>query len=555
MLAVRGVQDANVRTVDDKTYHLIISFPAQDKPTAEQLASVERRFCEALGYGEHQRISAVHHDTDNIHIHVAINKIHPTRLTIHTPKRDFRTLGETCAALETEFGFTPVNHRTRKRAGESRATDMEMAAGIESLIGWVRRTCADQIHQAQSWHELHSVMSAHGLQLHARGNGLVITAENGVTIKASSVARSLSKSALEKRLGSFEPGPGEDAVDARREPDSERIHRALESDDDGGTRRTHSKAADVTHLIDWIRRTSLDDISTADSWETFHTILSDHGLRLIKRGTWLGVAAVHGVTASADAITPDLTLSALEQRFGSFAPRADAPEDRKYEPRPVPLPFDTTALYAAYQVDLVDRRAVRAEALALTWKKRAAGIEAVKRAGRLRRALIKAAGGDRATQRLNYRLASRATRRAIEKIVAAHAAEVQRIKGERPYVRWNDWLQSQAKAGNDQALAALRARRSPDHGATDGIGHKSATSIARGNVRGIDHVTKSGTIIYRNGEATVRDDGKRLHVTRGTKDAGAAFALAVARQHYGEVLSIEGSAGLCQTNVASEAGG
>jgi hypothetical protein len=53
---------------------------------------IEERFCNALGYAEHQRISVVHHDTDNVHIHVAINKIHPTTFTIHAPIRDYKTL-------------------------------------------------------------------------------------------------------------------------------------------------------------------------------------------------------------------------------------------------------------------------------------------------------------------------------------------------------------------------------------------------------------------------------------------------------------------------------
>ena len=33
----------------------------------------------------HQRISVVHHYKDNVHIHVAINKIHPKTLTLHDP--------------------------------------------------------------------------------------------------------------------------------------------------------------------------------------------------------------------------------------------------------------------------------------------------------------------------------------------------------------------------------------------------------------------------------------------------------------------------------------
>jgi hypothetical protein len=60
-------------------------------------------FCKELGYAEHQRVSVVHHDTDNVHIHVAINKIHPTTLTLHNPGYDYKTRSKLCAILEHEL--------------------------------------------------------------------------------------------------------------------------------------------------------------------------------------------------------------------------------------------------------------------------------------------------------------------------------------------------------------------------------------------------------------------------------------------------------------------
>jgi hypothetical protein len=59
---------------------------------------IEERFCKALGYAEHQRISVIHHDTDNVHIHVAINKIHPTTFTPHNPGCDYKTL-KICSSI------------------------------------------------------------------------------------------------------------------------------------------------------------------------------------------------------------------------------------------------------------------------------------------------------------------------------------------------------------------------------------------------------------------------------------------------------------------------
>ena len=59
---------------------------------------IEERFCNALGYAEHQRISVIHHDTDNVHIHVAINKIHPTTFALHNPGCDYETL-KICSSI------------------------------------------------------------------------------------------------------------------------------------------------------------------------------------------------------------------------------------------------------------------------------------------------------------------------------------------------------------------------------------------------------------------------------------------------------------------------
>ncbi len=78
---------------------------------------------------------------------------------------------------------------------------------MESLVGWIKRECLEEIRGATSWAELHQVMRDNGLELCARGNGLVIEAGDGTTVKASTLARDLSKPALEKRLGGFEAAP------------------------------------------------------------------------------------------------------------------------------------------------------------------------------------------------------------------------------------------------------------------------------------------------------------------------------------------------------------
>lgn len=204
VLEVLATQLRNQRACGDKTYHLLISFPAGESPPDDVLRDIEDEVCQALGFGEHQRVSAAHADTDNLHIHVAINRIHPRTLAIHHPYADYKALGAACERLEHLHGLIHTNHRTIVPGARNRALDMEYLAGVESLLGWVRRECLQELRQAQSWDELHDALGRAGLVVQERGNGLVVSDKEGRTVKASSIARDLSLPQLVKRFGPFE---------------------------------------------------------------------------------------------------------------------------------------------------------------------------------------------------------------------------------------------------------------------------------------------------------------------------------------------------------------
>ena len=204
-IEVRLTQQENTRSGADKTYHLVVSFRTGEQSSAAVLRAIEQRLCEGLGFGEHQRVSASHHDTDNLHVHIAINKVHPTRHTVHAPYYDHMTLGKLCGELETTFGLQADNHATQRRGAQGRAVGMEQHAGVESLVGWVQRECLDRIQDASNWAELHDTLFELGLELSVQANGFLLTDREGHHAKASSVDRSLSRPRLEQRLGPFEP--------------------------------------------------------------------------------------------------------------------------------------------------------------------------------------------------------------------------------------------------------------------------------------------------------------------------------------------------------------
>lgn len=212
VLEILNTQSFNKRAESDNTYHLVMSFRAGERPDDATLMELESRLCAALGYAEHQRISVVHHDTDNLHVHITINKIHPRKHTIHNPYNDYFKLGRLCEQLEHDFNLQRDNHEPRKQGAANAADDMEHHAGVESLLGWIRRECLQQLLDTGSWVELHNAMRDNGLMLHERGNGLVIGAIDGPTVKASSVDRALSKSRLEALMGPFATATTDQAI-------------------------------------------------------------------------------------------------------------------------------------------------------------------------------------------------------------------------------------------------------------------------------------------------------------------------------------------------------
>ena len=196
---IAATQQLNARAKSDRTYHLLVSLRAGENPNAQTLRGIEERFSKELGYAEHQRVSVVHHDTDNVHIHVAINKIHPTTLTLHDPVRDYKKRSKLCAILEHELGLAQDNHQR----GQIRGNDVTPKSGQESFQAWLQRHAQGFI-DATSWEEFHGIADAHGVRLDLRANGFVFTHRRSlVRVKASSIDRRLAKTALEARLGTF----------------------------------------------------------------------------------------------------------------------------------------------------------------------------------------------------------------------------------------------------------------------------------------------------------------------------------------------------------------
>ncbi|WP_332248638.1 TraI/MobA(P) family conjugative relaxase [Desulfovibrio sp. 3_1_syn3] len=218
-LAIQEVADTqalNMRTTQEKTYHLIVSFRPEDETrlTPETFKAIEERFALALGLSEHQRHCGVHVNTENMHMHVAYNLIHPEKLTRVEPWRDYIKRDKLCRELEKEYGLVIDNGRDKAQEqglGE-RAAAVEAHTGRQSFEGYARdqgEAILAILENARSWEDVHCAFARHGLELKPRGAGLVVKDRHGRHMaKASAVHRDLSLKKLEARFGAFQSSRG-----------------------------------------------------------------------------------------------------------------------------------------------------------------------------------------------------------------------------------------------------------------------------------------------------------------------------------------------------------
>lgn len=201
----------NTRSTKDKAYHLVVSFPEGERPTDEQMADIEGRLVASIGLADHKRISAVHQNTDNWHLHVAIVTVHPQTLRNVTPYYDHLRLQEACVELEVKHGLTRTRHSLLpERALNGRASAVEAHAGRVSFARWVAENAAEPLAaaaaRAKTWDDLHRAAAAFGVAIKPRGAGLVVSHQTNkrAHVKASAIDRSLSFKVLTDRLGPYE---------------------------------------------------------------------------------------------------------------------------------------------------------------------------------------------------------------------------------------------------------------------------------------------------------------------------------------------------------------
>ncbi len=212
-------QDA-VRSADPVN-HYILSWREGEVPLAAQVEQAVTLFLSELGLGEHQAVYGLHSDTDNLHLHIAVNRVHPESLRVIKIHGgfDLEAVHRAVARIEHAQGWLPERRaryqvlesgelvRSAQQHAEARQPtqakcDREAHSGYRSAERIAIEEAAPIIASARSWNELHRALAERGMRYERTGSGAKFVVGDAA-VKASRVARDASLGKLVARLGPY----------------------------------------------------------------------------------------------------------------------------------------------------------------------------------------------------------------------------------------------------------------------------------------------------------------------------------------------------------------
>ena len=218
-------------------HHMMISFRKSEAPTLEQSRSCVKIMLTELGYQDCQHVFSVHQDTDNYHIHIAVNRVDPATKRVHWNFRDTDLMHKALARIEKEQGWSReknalfaqvddnivptrnVEELTKvKIPQEARA--MELRTGEQSAARLAAEEALSILLTSESWADVHRQLAEKGFEYKPKGGGAVLVAHidgEQIQVKPSDLHKKAALKGMQDRLGQFEALAVE-IVDRRAEP-------------------------------------------------------------------------------------------------------------------------------------------------------------------------------------------------------------------------------------------------------------------------------------------------------------------------------------------------
>jgi hypothetical protein len=514
-----GVQCRRLRAPAD--YHLVLSWQEGEHPTPDQAFAAGRHALGALGMEAHQYVMAVHGDTANVHLHVAVNRVHPDTYRAVSPFRDYIKLDRAMREIELEQGWAhdrgptiatehgvvlAFKEQTHGRGLDgparisSKAQDLGAWSGDRPFTEWVQEAApALKATLARPGVELGDVqrtLATFGLELRAKGSGLVVVhhEDPSLVAKASQIARFMSREKLEQQIGRLA-----DRVPAFKAPERavERMEPAR-----AGPSRSITDERDEDLQRRW-RVAETERLSDQQRQEKSGDPRRDYKREPERR-----------------AQGRDERRQARERLYGDFREaqvRTDAGRTRWEHQR--------TAERARYAAITATKTAYRRE---------------LRETGLAPQIAISLAAFRAAQERADLR-----------DVIARERAALKRELHGQQRQAWREFVTERALAGDEAAISALRGlryrdrRREIDDERVCGFrGQGDQEPRVLPDLRDVAaRVERNGDVSYRwkvDTREAFRDQGQRIAFT-DTSDASIGAGLDLARAKWGETVELTGS--------------
>ena len=205
----------------DPVMHLLLSWRENETPTKTQVREAVEITLDELNLSQCQVLYSLHQNTDNLHLHICVNRIDPETHKAITPAGGWtrRAMERAARRIEAAQGWQ-VEENTWSEVNEhgeivqkSRSTetttsqairDKENLTGEQSAARKAQDILKNAVESISSWNELHALMHKNGMEYRKKGSGAVIQVGE-VMIKASAVSRNFTLNKLEKKFGAYRP--------------------------------------------------------------------------------------------------------------------------------------------------------------------------------------------------------------------------------------------------------------------------------------------------------------------------------------------------------------
>ena len=283
----------------------------------------------------------------------------------------------------------------------------------------------------------------------------------------------------------------------------------------------------------------------AKTWDEFHKLLADNGLMIRQQANGLVFQSVgSGINVKASSVSRGFSKAALEKKLGPW-------ENSVYMPKGVQKPTQKNPkLFEAYQAYRLSKKketdkSPKFDQIRESYQEGRDRINAQYQNDRGFAAMLTNAM-DRKMYLLNAKRIRDEAMRELQDIAQREREELLKEKRPKP-MSWQDWLQSEAAAGNINALLELRTkdakRIQQDAKKTRSLTGKAPPKLYLQKLKDdIDTVTKHGTVIYKCGDTTVRDTGSLLCVDDGYTPQVLQAVLRAAKDKFqGTGLTVNGT--------------